>query len=550
MKIEFEINPEIALTDSEYNKDKHLAIYKYNYIQIFKDIAAITERKARLDFEKSVYREIVLNDLWFIINFILKIPNANRPFIIKACQEVENGPDGWTLDLWPRKHFKSSILTKAKTIQRVLKYPQKSTMIASHTRPIAKKFLRPIMYVLESDEILKQSFPDILFDDPRQQSDKWSEDDGIIIKGHSKSRSEANVEAWGIKEGMPISVHFDFIILDDLETKDDVKNPEVVFKVREAIDLCPDLLTEGGNIAINGTPYSHEGVYIPFIRDKKKANGEPKYLYRHKTATTTGSYPGKPVLLSQEELDDEFTGKGNYEFNCQQMCNPTPISDRKLNSKHLQEIDYQFIPKNVFRFMVIDSAGSNVKKSDAWAIMVIGVEPKKDELGASNIFIIDLILAQMNEVEAIEEIVRMYLRGGIILQVGVEKASQSTTEIHVANALEIYGRHVSTERETLKILKPSGRNKQERILKALEWPLANSKVFISKRISINYIERMKMEMDKFPFWHDDGIDALAYVYDMIYDYSFSYRLRDYQEKKLEPLYVNNSIQSENSWMAM
>ena len=186
--------------------------------------------------------------------------------------------------------------------------------------------------------------------------------------------------------------------------------------------------------------------------------------------------------------------------------------------------------------MSIDSAGNMFNKStreDAWAILVIGVEPKRDELGASNIYIVDALISPLTETEAIEEIVRMYLRNGIIMQVGVEKESLSTTEIHVQNALKVYGRNLSIERETLKILRPANRNKIERIMKALEWPLFNSKIFMSKKVPIVYRERLLTELSRFPFWHDDGLDALSYIYDMINEYHFSYYIYENEEKPFE-----------------
>ncbi len=489
--------------------------YAHNYVKVAENI------KTKEWDEVSAYRALILEDLWFIVYFVMKIPGANRPFVVNACQEVEQGPDGWTMDLWFRKGYKSTILTKARTIQRVLKHPEKSTMIASHTRPIAKKFLRPIMLEFETNELLKACFPDVLYENPRAESPKWSEDDGIIVRRKSRSRSEATVEAWGIKEGMPISVHFDWIILDDLETKDDVLNPDVVTKVRNAVDLTTDLLTEGGSISVVGTPYSHEGIYIPYIRDIKKADESPAYFCRIKPATDDGTPKGKSVLLEQEELDDIRAKKGEYSYNCQQMCNPTPVGTRKLESSLLLDIDPQFIPKNVFKFMLIDPAGdSKTGAGDAWAFHVIGIEPKTDDIGASKVFIMDSVISPMRETEAVEDIVRMYLRNGIILQTGIEKVGLSTTEIHVANALREKGRHISLVNKTLVILRPAGRNKEKRIESALAWPLYNGKIYISKSVPSVYRDRLKNEMDKFPFWHEDGLDALSYLYDLIKDYTF------------------------------
>ena len=112
--------------------------YKYDYVDVAEGI-----KSGKFD-EFSIFRQIIKEDIWFILNFIMAIPGSNRKFVVEAAQEVEAGKDEWTLDLWARLHYKSSIITKARTIQRVLNEPEKCTMIVSHTRPMAKKFLRPI----------------------------------------------------------------------------------------------------------------------------------------------------------------------------------------------------------------------------------------------------------------------------------------------------------------------------------------------------------------------------------------------------------------------
>jgi hypothetical protein len=520
--------------------------YKYDYHRLFTDLA---QKKADArtpqelsefqNYESGVYRTLILNDLFFILQFVMEIPPlddkgrpfCNSKFVVDRCHEVQTGPDGWTLDLWARGHFKSSVLTKARTIQRIIRYPEKSTMIASHTRPIAKKFLRPIMLLLENNEMLKRAFPDVLWANPRVEAPKWSEDDGIVVKRKNMARSEATVEAWGLKEGMPISVHFDWIISDDLETKDDVTNPEVIEKVRSSFDLASDLLTVGGSISVVGTPYSHNGVYIPYIVDKKKANGENVYQFRKYPATDDGTATGKAVFLSQEELDDIRARKGEYEYNCQQLINPTPVGVRKLDGEKLQDIESKFIPRNIYKFMVVDPAGDDKgKDSDAWAFMVIGIEPFSDDMGTNRVFIVDAQITPMREEEAPEDISRMYLRNGLIMQIGIEKVGQSTAELHVASALAKRGRFISQENGSLVILRPAGRNKQFRIEKAIPFPLYQNKIFISTDIPVAYRERLRQEMDMYPFWHDDGLDCLAYFYEMVTDYRFGW-LDEYEEPK-------------------
>lgn len=525
--IEFEQHPEIALNKAEYDADKHKAIYCHDYEAVFRDIA-----NKKID-EVGAYRDIILNDLWFIVNFILEIPGANHPFVVNVCQEVEDGPDGWCMDLWARYHWKSVTKTKARTIQEILKEPEKCTMIASYARKAAKKFVVPIARVLETNELLKQCFPDVLYADPRKESEKWSEDEGYIVKRKSKSRSEATLEAHGVKEGMPTGSHFDRIKLDDLETRDDVKNPDVIQKGRDAVDLCLFLLTGGedSSIDITGTPYSHIGIYIPHILDKVKANGEKKFLYRRKPATVDGTRYGKPVMMTQEALNDVYAelakdGYGEYNFNAQMLIDPTPKGTQKLNSTLLMNIEPEHIPKNLIKFMVIDPAGDdaeNKNKGDDWAIWVIGVEPKPNEVGIHKRYILDGFLDILTESAAPELLGRMFM-GKNIRQTGYEY--KSITPAWVQNFCQYVRKSGGTLYEDPKMkmivrLKDGGRQKLGRIVSAISRPLNNACCYISTSVPDLYNRKLREEMDKLGFWPDNGVDAWAYLDDLLRGFDFS-----------------------------
>src|SRR3972149_9964339 len=50
--------------------------------------------------EKITYRYLVLNDLWFVLYFVLGIPIANHAFAVNKCKLIESGPQTMTLDIW------------------------------------------------------------------------------------------------------------------------------------------------------------------------------------------------------------------------------------------------------------------------------------------------------------------------------------------------------------------------------------------------------------------------------------------------------------------
>src|SRR5512139_1298166 len=170
--------------------------YKYDYVK-----AAVLIHNKEWNFIDA-YRTIILNDLWFIVQFVMCVEGANHPFIVQACRDVEMGPASRTLDLWARGHFKSSVITTAETIQRILKDKEQRIGIFSHTRPSAKGFLRRIKLILEGSVFLKTCFPDVLYGNPTAESPKWSEDDGLIVR-REEYYNESTIEAWGLIEGMP-----------------------------------------------------------------------------------------------------------------------------------------------------------------------------------------------------------------------------------------------------------------------------------------------------------------------------------------------------------
>ena len=514
--MKFRPHPQIALSMAEFNPKIHKTYYRYNYARIFEDIA-----NKKLDAIQT-YRQLLLDDLFFMVCFGMQIEKANHPFVVTQCRVVQDGPRTDTLDVWARYHFKSVIITQAETIQYHLKHPEHCTGILAYVRPAAKAFLRSIKALLERSGFLKQCFPDILWHKPESQALKWSEDDGLVWKRESSSRKESTIEAWGLVEGMPTGRHFERMVFDDIETDDIRESPDMLDKVYSKFQMANTNLGTGSDddvVRIIGTYYSHFGPIVR-IGEMKYDNGTPIYTLRVVPGSDNGERDGNPVLMEAKTWEK---AKKSVHFNSQQLCNPTPVSELKLDKNSLVAIEPEKIPRDVYKFMVLDQAGgdeTDKQSIDLWSFGVIGVEPQYDDIGQSNIYLLDIEADKMSHSEGINGVVTMYLRNGIIEQMGVEKVGLSTTEIHIANALKIKGRRLSLAAGNLVLLKPAGRSKERRVESALQWPLNNGKIFYSTSIPKQYIEAIMEEMDKFPFYHVDILDMIAYVYDMVKEYHF------------------------------
>lgn len=290
-------------------------------------------------------------------------PETGEAWLYDRCREVEANPDGY-LDVWAREHYKSTIITFAGTIQDLLRNPEETTCIFSHTRPVAKKFLGQIKTELEINERLKRLYSDVLWAEPRKQSPKWSEDDGITVKRKTNPK-ESTVEASGLVDGQPTGKHFGKLIYDDVVTKESVSTPDQIKKTTESWELSLNLGSDGGRRRTIGTRYHTNDSYRVML-DRQSVQ------LRMHPATIDGTEKGTPVLLSRETLTKKRRDMGPYTFNAQMMQNP---SQDKVQGFKTDWLKYWY-PREwdgMNRYIIVDPASKKKKSSDYTVMAVIGL---------------------------------------------------------------------------------------------------------------------------------------------------------------------------------
>lgn len=475
--------------------------YKHRYKDIFKDIA-----KGNLDKHKTL-RTLILTDLWFVVYFVLGMPNANHQFVVNCCREVEDGPKNKTLDIWSREHLKTSIITIGETIQDILKNPEETHCIFSYVKPIAKKFLFTIREIFEKNKALIKLFPDVLYENPSKESPLWSLDEGIVVKRRT-NRKEPTVCASGLTEGMVTGMHFEDRKYDDIVTEDIGQSFDVMEDVKLKFDSSQNLGINGGRHRVIGTFYNYDD---PLVYIKSKVDIEdpskPAYTLRLKPATIDGSMSGDPVFLSRERLNELKLTKT---FKCQQLLDPAPEGTKKLNKKFVKSVKPEELPRVLHKFQIIDPAGKK-GTGDPWASVIVGVSPNSKDVRASDLYLLDILLLQTHHSQTISSIVQMYREGGRILKICIEQVGQSTAEVHISSELKKYGINVTEENGRLVIFTPAGRNKEHRIEQGLSWHLDNGKIHVLDTIEKKYRDSFLAELDSFPFSNNDHIiDTLSY----------------------------------------
>jgi hypothetical protein len=312
------------------------------------------------DTHDEALRWLGRNDLFFLLTVILGRRDANHPWIFDRCREVQRSPDGH-LDLWSREHFKSSIITFALTIQDILRDPEITVGIFSHTRGIAKGFLTVIMREFKNNDLLKGLYPDVLWADPTKQAPKWSEDEGIIVRRKSNPK-ESTVEAWGLVDGQPTSKHYRLRVYDDVVTLESVGTPAQIHKVTQAWEMSDNLGARGGSVRYIGTRYHMADTYAVMM---ERGVVQPR-IY---PATDNGRLDGKPVLLTQKEWDDKKRVQRST-IAAQMLQNPLSGEDQTFEAGWLK--GWEIRPRIMNVAIMVDPSKGRTASSDRTAIVVIG----------------------------------------------------------------------------------------------------------------------------------------------------------------------------------
>lgn len=338
----------------------------------------------------EVVNELVCADLYYLLvrvcgrvdmlPCIRKKGFVDNQFAFDRCREVETYPNGF-LDLWSREHWKSSIITFGLTIQDILKDPETTFGIFSHTRPIAKAFLRQIMRELEGNKRLHIAFPDVLWGEDVRQAPKWSEDDGIIVKRKSNP-NEATIEAWGLVDGQPTSKHFKTLLYDDVVVAGSVTTPEMISKVMQEMERSYNLGTTPGVKRGAGTRWHFNDAYKTIVsRGTLKGREYP--------GKKGGVEEGESVLWDEETHNGKRAEMGPYTYAAQILLNPKADAMQGFKRDWLKT--YKRInQKDLNWYLLFDAASSKKRGSDYTAGWAVGLG--KD----SNYYCVPLVRDRLN----------------------------------------------------------------------------------------------------------------------------------------------------------
>ena len=435
-------------------------------------------------------RNLCRTDLFFLLRYGCGRADVEKDWVFDRSREVQADPHGH-LDLWAREHFKSSLITFGLTIQEILASHGDDPLIDgeltfgifSHTRPIAKAFLRQIKVEFETNERLKLWFADILWADPRKQALKWSEDEGIIVQRKSNPK-EATVEAWGLVDGQPTSKHYRRMVYDDVVTRESVTTPEMIKKTTEAWELSRNLAAEGGESRYIGTRYHFLDTYRTLVERGIKARVYP--------ATIDGTASGEPVLMSRETLAKKRVEMAST-FNSQMLQNPSPDEDAYFKKEWFRW--YDVAPKHLSKYGASDFAVTT-KGGDFTVHAVVGIDLD------DNLYVLDIWRKQTTTDVWIDQLIGLMKQHKPMLWAAPADQIKRSVGPFLTKRMAETKTYVAIQEMSDAGDKPAK-------ARSFQGRMATGKVYFPKRAE--WLDDLVLEMSMFPVGHDDQVDALGLI---------------------------------------
>jgi len=470
-------------------------------------IAQLTREEAQILYSEvlkagdpEALRRLCREDLYFLLRVGCRRNDMDHDWIYARCREVEANPDG-RIDLWFREGYKSTIITFGLSIQDILKNPEVTIGIFSHTRPIAKAFLAQIKRELETNTFLQGLFDDVLYKEPCKESPLWSLDSGIVVKRKGNPK-EATVEAWGLVDGQPTSKHYAVLNFDDVVTLESVTTPEQIAKTTNAWAVSLNLGVEGGRVRYIGTKYHLNDTYKEII---KRGAAIP----RIHAATDDGTFAGKSVLFTQESFDKKCSDYGSYVASCQLLMNL--LADNAMGFHPDWWMHYNEL-RNHERwnfYILVDPASKKKNTNDYTVMAVVGLG------NDGNYYLVDGIRDRLNLTERTKALFSLH-RKWRPRDTGYEEYGLQADIEHIEYVQEQEGYRFHIQPLGGQTAKVDRIRRLVPLFEQRRFYMPNRLLFISREgKAVDFVKVLREdEYETFPVCaHDDGLDCLSRIVD-------------------------------------
>jgi len=261
---------------------------------------------------------LAFNDPFYLAKKILRYDrmyeSIHRPMVERAC----NLDNKRSLELLPRGIYKTTVRTILKSIYILIRDPNAKILICMNSATNAQRTLSEIKAQLERNTRFKKFFGDWCTGSTRWQGNS------IVIAPRTIGSKEGSIDVIG-KDTSITSMHYDYILIDDIVDERDRDSEAVRRDTRLFFEDIQDLLNPNGTIDITGTRWHFDDLYGWIVNDLNEdldAKGLKGYHTVIKPVKNSEGDLNFPQMFSESKLDQLLAEKGIVSFSSQYMLNP------------------------------------------------------------------------------------------------------------------------------------------------------------------------------------------------------------------------------------
>lgn len=440
-------------------------------------------------------------DLYFFNKAVLGHRDLTEPCHGPYCAFADLNRKQFKLFLAPRDHLKTSAITIAGNMQKVVQDSENRMLLANESGTNASRFLRSIRQHAEGNRVFRALYSDVIPKDYRKV--RWNDSElDFIRKGHYP---EPTIDSIGMT-GAFTSRHYTHITIDDPISEEAVKSELVMHDVMNRLSGFLSLLVDPSKdtIWLIGTRWALFDVYSKWIGDFGDKLG-----IIARGAIEYGD-PIWPERFSLETLALKRKLMGEYKFSCLMMNRPRNSEIQDLNIEDIRDWKWKGDEEHLILHdnegkevrevalgqlditATVDLAPAETITADRNAITVVGVTPWNEAV------VLEAWGARCTPLQVIEKLLeiksRWHPRVFGIEGVAYQKAFKYFLK-QEADRRKVY----------LNIKELKAQNKKEMRIRGLQPLMATGRMYL-----LPTQHMLRNEISEFPLGeHDDVLDSLS-----------------------------------------
>lgn len=523
----------------------------------YRDLSSDLRRLATIDQSAWVHRMRLMfeADLAFGLSEVLSTrswwhpeqPNLKlfqHPWVIERCREVQFlGSDH--LHIFPRGHIKSTTITLGECTRLVMISPNLTGAVFSITKEISSPFVHLLQQEWGNNDLLKNLFPDRLYQNPEKEAPSWAVSTGLTIKRPLNFKDPTIFPA-GLLDGTTTSKRLTFAIYDDCVNEKVVTNPEMIEKANYRWEMSLNLGTPVTKRYYCGTFYAPGDTYHHMIQRGIRLNFHSCYeINWEKSRFTSDGIPAqlvvnrdRPVLFSKRYLDSQEQSMGTVMFAVQMLGAPASYEVTEFRPEWFQtyDADPDEFREQLNVLILVDPAnakGTNAHSRTAMVVLGLG--------GDGNVYLLDGVLDRLNLAQRTDALFDLVDRWRPDHPVRYEAQGHHSDIAHIESEMDHQGFHFEIEDPRLLDIKAPKLKRIERLI-----PLARSRKLYMPVMGIPYLQK---ETNKFIDVCEQVLEREFYVFPNGVHFDFIDAWARLEEPKLENEYPRRRGKWRDPWRA-